>query len=225
MAAERGDGKVAKRTGSRSVFRCNLERWTVIGIAIAAALAAGAQALSATSGAAEPAPNFRWVKVPDERERSNNYPAEAGGTYYAGQVDLECRFDGEGKLSQCKVLKEDPAGYGFGQAALRSTVNYRAEAVGGGSLEGKPVRLGMIFAHEKSDSVPLIQFRHPQAPRAKVTVDCRYRRTQLDNCIIREARPRTEEVTKLALMLVSKVQLQKLPRGQGRVVIPIEFIP
>ena len=194
----------------------------MIGIIAAAALAA---AQGAGDGASQPQQTYRWVKVPDERERENNYPIQAAGTYYAGQVVLECVFTAAGALGQCKVLSEDPPGYGFGQAALRSTVNYRAEATGGGSLEGQRIRISSTFYHEKSDSVPLIQFRHPQVPKAKATVDCRYQRTTMDNCVLLNAAPRTEEVSKLALMLASKIKLQKLPRGMGRVTIPIEFIP
>jgi hypothetical protein len=50
--------------------------------------------------------------------------------------------NGEGRLRGCKVLKELPSGYGFGQAAVTVAAYYRAAPEAGAEVTF-PVRFSM----------------------------------------------------------------------------------
>jgi len=58
------------------------------------------------------------MRVPNERT-SPDYPPGALWLEIEGKVTVECDVINEATLSACRVLKEDPPGYGFGPAALR----------------------------------------------------------------------------------------------------------
>lgn len=69
------------------------------------------------------------------------------GATVTGKAVLGCAATKDGKLIDCKVLKEKPAGQGFGEAAL-SVVGYeriRPKDDAGVSVEGRPVRTGFEF--------------------------------------------------------------------------------
>lgn len=64
----------------------------------------------------------RWVRQP--RDLARYYPARALARGETGQVLLECRVDTAGAL-HCSVISETPEGWGFGDAALRISEDYR----------------------------------------------------------------------------------------------------
>ncbi|MDR6627655.1 TonB family protein [Caulobacter segnis] len=69
------------------------------------------------------------------------------GATVSGKVALDCVAAGGGKLVDCKVAKEDPAGQGFGAAAL-SVVGYeriKPKDDAGDSVAGRPVRTYLQF--------------------------------------------------------------------------------
>lgn len=68
--------------------------------------------------------NPRWVRQPMTRFPDR---AQARGIEY-GRVRLECVVSVENRLTQCKVLVEDPPGAGFAEAALAGTLNAIVEA-------------------------------------------------------------------------------------------------
>ena len=69
------------------------------------------------------------------------------GATESGKVALDCVAGDGGKLVDCKVAKEDPAGQGFGAAAL-SVVGYeriKPKDDAGASVVGRPVRTYIQF--------------------------------------------------------------------------------
>lgn len=66
--------------------------------------------------------NPRWLRTPRDLERY--YPARALARDIGGQVVLDCLVDVAGALN-CAVVSETPANWGFGDAALRISRDYR----------------------------------------------------------------------------------------------------
>jgi TonB family protein len=87
-------------------------------------------------------PNFT-TRVPEAKMKA----AFPKGATVTGKALLGCVADKGGRLVDCKVLREDPVGQGFGEAAL-SVVGYERIATKdaqGASVEGRPVRTGFEF--------------------------------------------------------------------------------
>ena len=66
--------------------------------------------------------NPRWLRQP--RDLGTYYPSRALSRELSGQVVLDCRVDVVGAL-HCSVVSETPANWGFGDAALRISRDYR----------------------------------------------------------------------------------------------------
>lgn len=102
-------------------------------------------ALAQTEDDAPPSgwrPNF-VTHVPEARMKA----AFPKGATVTGKAVLGCVADKGGRLADCKVLREDPVGQGFGEAAL-SVVGYERIATKdaqGASVEGRPVRTSFEF--------------------------------------------------------------------------------
>lgn len=64
-------------------------------------------------------PNPRWISMPDPNRIQGVFPkAAADAGVKAGVGVIDCRVEPDGHLTECKVAREDPAGLGFGDAAL-----------------------------------------------------------------------------------------------------------
>ncbi|MBL8545596.1 MAG: energy transducer TonB [Hyphomonadaceae bacterium] len=66
--------------------------------------------------------NPRWLRQP--RDLASYYPQRALQRNMTGQVVLDCLVDTSGALA-CSVTSETPANWGFAQAALRISRDYR----------------------------------------------------------------------------------------------------
>lgn len=66
--------------------------------------------------------NPRWLRQP--RDLGIYYPSRALTRDIPGQVVLDCLVDVAGALN-CSVVSETPSNWGFGQAALRISRDYR----------------------------------------------------------------------------------------------------
>jgi len=87
-------------------------------------------------------PQFTASVPPDKMKAA--FPK---GATMSGRAMLGCAATRDGKLVDCKVLKEDPVGQGFGEAAL-SVVGYeriKTKDETGASVEGRPVRTSFHF--------------------------------------------------------------------------------
>lgn len=66
--------------------------------------------------------NPMWLQTP--RNLARYFPARALAMGREGQVVLDCAVGTDGRLS-CAVVSETPPGWGFGEAALRISRDYR----------------------------------------------------------------------------------------------------
>lgn len=98
------------------------------------------------SGAFAP-PEFitqpRWRERPTPTEVLRAYPQAARATGQAGNVVIDCKVEARGKLLDCKMHEEDPAGLGFGDAALTLVPKFKLDEVDsyGLKVEGRRIRL------------------------------------------------------------------------------------
>jgi protein TonB len=66
---------------------------------------------------------IRIVRLTRE-EIMRGYPPDALARGISGRATVECEITGGGVLDHCRVLDEDPAGYGFGDAAVQLVFDY-----------------------------------------------------------------------------------------------------
>jgi TonB family protein len=98
------------------------------------------------SGAFAP-PEFitqpRWRARPTPTEIFRAYPEAARATGQAGTGVIDCKVEAPGKLADCKIHEEDPAGLGFGEAALSLAPRFKLDEVDsyGLKVEGRRIRL------------------------------------------------------------------------------------
>ena len=59
-----------------------------------------------------------WRKTPTGEETLRAFPRAALTRNLSGQVDLRCQVQADGSIDRCSKLDEQPAGWGFGSAAL-----------------------------------------------------------------------------------------------------------
>ncbi len=80
--------------------------------------------------------NPRWLRQP--RDLARYYPPRALAREIPAVVSLDCLVDVGGAL-HCSVLSETPSGWGFGDAALRISRDYRMVPAmrGGQAVEGR----------------------------------------------------------------------------------------
>jgi hypothetical protein len=96
--------------------------------------------------AAEPdEPDHAWAKRPVAQDYSRAFPNAARKAKVNGQTIIGCTIVADGALSACKVLKEEPAGYGFGEAALGLTPKYRLSPEVAGAKAGTGLALPIYF--------------------------------------------------------------------------------
>jgi len=70
---------------------------------------------------------MRWLERPSAQDFSRYYPRRALDREQEGRVTLDCLVAADGRIS-CTVISEDPSGWGFGEAAIRISRNFRAAA-------------------------------------------------------------------------------------------------
>lgn len=94
-----------------------------------------------------------WAVAPSHEEIRRRHPPRAAERDQRGQVDLMCRVrDREGLLG-CAIISEEPAGWGFGLAALRVSDLYRIAPV----LNGEPTLGRSVPLHVDFTDPPTIQ--------------------------------------------------------------------
>lgn len=68
-----------------------------------------------------------WLQRPSSQDFNRFYPTRAMEREQEGRVVLDCIVSADGRIS-CTVVSEDPSGWGFGEAAIRISRNFRAAA-------------------------------------------------------------------------------------------------
>jgi protein TonB len=90
---------------------------------------------------------LNWLTRPTASELESAYPAAAFERRIEGRVRLNCVIAGDGSLT-CSVGAEEPAGFGFGAAALQLSRSFRAAPLTntGAASAGRRVRLPIQFS-------------------------------------------------------------------------------
>ncbi len=68
---------------------------------------------------------IQWARKPSGDDLARYYPSAALRAQISGRVVLSCEITGRGEVTSCSVASESPAGYGFGDAALRLAPKFR----------------------------------------------------------------------------------------------------
>lgn len=127
----------------------NLRDLKLLGRAAAVSLAG----LAGTPAAAQPGGPVReiaepeWRAVPSAQQASALYPYPAMAHEKIGSAVVRCSAKADGSLDACEVVCEDPAGWKFGDAALKLMRYYklRSQQSDGRSVEGATVTMPAYF--------------------------------------------------------------------------------
>jgi TonB family protein len=82
-----------------------------------------------------------FIAKPSPSEVVEVYPKAALAAHTSGAAQIRCTVDALGKLNNCAVEAENPAGQGFGAAALKLAPMYKLNPL---TYDGKPVTGGSI---------------------------------------------------------------------------------
>lgn len=91
--------------------------------------------------------NPTWLSKPTAAQLGRLYPSRAVERGISGAATMECRVLATGSVTNCSIIRESPAGYGFGEAALASTRYFKLNprTVDGQAIEGAKVQIPMGF--------------------------------------------------------------------------------
>ena len=103
------------------------------------------------AGYMPPVVHMPWKTIPSRSDIAANYPPRALAMKIEGHVAIKCRATAQRLLSDCVVLSEDPAGFGFGEATLKLAAFFRLKPSNedGAPPEGGSIRLPIRWALPK----------------------------------------------------------------------------
>jgi protein TonB len=103
-------------------------------------------ASACASGYGDTPDNPIRIVRPTREEIMHEYPRDALERGVSGRATVECEVVANGLLDHCRVLEEDPAGYGFGDAAVRLAFEHHVRPDADGRLPvGRRVDLPIEF--------------------------------------------------------------------------------
>lgn len=70
-----------------------------------------------------------WVKQPTHKQMANADPPFASFMHVSGQVLLHCQIGLNQRAHDCLVIREEPEGYRFGDAAIQVSAHFRIRPV------------------------------------------------------------------------------------------------
>ncbi len=97
----------------------------MLGLFLVFALVAGDPATANTPTAPIITEGYGWSQRPGGQDFVRVYPRAALRKGLSGRAMISCTVGADGRLTDCAVIAEDPAGEGFGQAALRLSRLFR----------------------------------------------------------------------------------------------------
>lgn len=121
----------------------------ILGLGVAAIVAAAEPATTQQLAHIITQPDWRTRPTADELALA--YPQEAVSHHLDGHVVIHCRVRISGNLTDCDVVEEAPAGYGFGASALKMAEHF----------DMKPLTDNGAPSDEGEINVP-ISFREPK---------------------------------------------------------------
>lgn len=112
---------------------------------ICLSLEAKAQPAAEAPAAQDDVPRIQqpqWLRIPGDEELRRAFPRSAHGKARTGRAVIRCTITEEGTLSECRVLSEDPAGLGSGDAALSLAGRFKMRPK---APDGRPVTDGVVM--------------------------------------------------------------------------------
>jgi TonB family protein len=106
---------------------------------------------AAVAQAPQPLTGPDYMRHPSDGDVANVYPIGARRLGVSGRAEMACQVAADGKLRDCKVVSEEPAGFGFGDATLRLARYFQVlpKSVPGGP-EGAQVTIPFRFVMPNS---------------------------------------------------------------------------
>lgn len=88
-----------------------------------------------------------WIRRPSGNDMAGLYPRAAMDKGLSGRATIVCRILANGRLADCNVVEETPAGMGFGAAAVRLAPYFQmtTTTADGKSVEGGTIRIPLVW--------------------------------------------------------------------------------
>jgi periplasmic protein TonB len=83
-----------------------------------------------------------WQRHPSRADLAIYYPNKAQAKNVTGSVTIDCDLTQKGSLSNCRVVAEQPPGWGFGETALKLSKIYKIRPT---TAAGVPLDLARII--------------------------------------------------------------------------------
>lgn len=171
--------------------------------------------------AAQGAPESVWLKTSTAEEFEAAYPKPLRKFAYAGRAELECAVGPEGRLSGCQVVAEEPAGKGFGDAAMKLSRAFQARPPASGQ---GVVRVPITFRLAHDTQPPPLQVASARYAGLTAQLDCRYDNFVLDNCFVLDVSRETAGLRDTALAAAAKAQFRQTRYLTGRMLLTLQFV-
>jgi TonB family protein len=103
-------------------------------------------AVAVAAQAPQPVARPEWVRRPTGNDVARVYPLAAQLRNVSGKAQMACQVHADGTLHDCKVVSEEPAGFGFGDATLRLAKDFQMRPVSApDGVEGAQVNIPVQF--------------------------------------------------------------------------------
>lgn len=88
-----------------------------------------------------------WVRKPSGEDLARFYPDRAQRMGTSGRATILCQVTARGTVENCSVVSEDPPSFGFGDAALKLSRQFKMKPQqrDGSPVEGAQVRIPLVF--------------------------------------------------------------------------------
>lgn len=88
-----------------------------------------------------------WMRRPSASDFARYYPRNAERAGIEGRATIACTIDTKGFMEKCEVVREEPAGQGFGAAALALGPGFKLtpKTPSGISVVGSKITIPIAF--------------------------------------------------------------------------------